>query len=101
MTKKENEDNLVEEKIEQAFKALHHEIDFASKTLNVKSSDFGNTLHSAISSLKLSLSKLENITKQLNDQNTAAISELTAFLRTTQKFIQHLQMQKSYFQLYP
>lgn len=40
MTKKENKDNLlVEEKIEHAFKALHHEIDFASKTLNVKSGD--------------------------------------------------------------
>jgi hypothetical protein len=85
MTKKENKDNLVEEKIEQAFKALHHEIDFASKTLNVKSSDFGNTLHSAISSLKLSLSKLENITKQLNDQNTAAISELTTFTLLPEK----------------
>jgi hypothetical protein len=85
MTKKENKDNLVEEKIEQAFKALHHEIDFASKTLNVKSSDFGDTLHSAISSLKLSLSKLENITKQLNDQNTAAISELTTFTLLPEK----------------
>ena len=64
---------------------MHHEIDFASKTLNVKSSDFGDTLHSAISSLKLSLSKLENITKQLNDQNTAAISELTTFTLLPEK----------------
>ena len=53
--------------------------------MNVKSSDFGNTLHSAISSLKLSLSKLENITKQLNDQNTAAISELTTFTLLPEK----------------
>ena len=83
---KEPKDNLlIEEKIEQAFKSLHHEIDFASKVLNVKSSDFANTLHDAISSLKLSLSELENINKQINDQNTAMINELTTFALLPEK----------------
>jgi hypothetical protein len=86
MTEKENKDNLlIEEKIEHAFKALHHEIDFASKALNVKSGDFADTLHAAISSLKLSLSELENINKQLNDQNTSMISELTTFALLPEK----------------
>lgn len=86
MTKKENKDNLlVEEKIEHAFKALHHEIDFASKTLNVKSSDFADTLHNIVLSLKLSVEELENINKQLNDQNVAMISELTTFTLLPEK----------------
>ena len=89
---KKNDDNLlVEEKIEQAFKALHHEIDFASKALNVKSGDFANTLHDAISSLKLSLSELENVNKQLNDQNTAMISELTTFALLPEKITYSIQ----------
>jgi len=83
---KELKDNLLfEEKIEQAFKALHHEIDFASKALNVKSGDFANTLHDAISSLKLSLSELENINKQINNQNTMMINELTTFALLPEK----------------
>ena len=86
MTEKENKDNLlIEEKIEHAFKALHHEIDFASKALNVKSGDFADTLHAAISSLKLSLSELENINKQINDQNNSMISELTKFALLPEK----------------
>ena len=86
MTKKENKDNLlVEEKIEHAFKALHHEIDFASKTLNVKSIDFADTLHNIVFSLKLSVEELENINKQLNDQNVAMISELTTFTLLPEK----------------
>ena len=91
MDKKNNDNLLVEEKIEQAFKALHHEIDFASKALNVKSGDFANTLHDAISSLKLSLSELENINKQLNDQNTAMISELTTFALLPEKITYSIQ----------
>jgi hypothetical protein len=89
---KENNDNLlVEEKIEQAFKALHHEIDFASKALNAKSADFANTLHESISSLKFSLSELENINKQLNDQNTAMISELNTFALLPEKITHSIQ----------
>ena len=91
MDKKNNDNLLVEEKIEQAFKALHHEIDFASKALNVKSGDFANTLHDAISSLKLSLSELENVNKQLNDQNTAMISELTTFALLPEKITYSIQ----------
>ena len=91
MDKKNNDNLLVEEKIEQAFKALHHEIDFASKALNVKSGDFANTLHDGISSLKLSLSELENINKQLNDQNTAMISELTTLALLPEKITYSIQ----------
>ena len=92
MSKTENKDNLlVEEKIEHAFKALHHEIDFASKMLNVKSGDFADTLHDAISSLKLSVRELEDINKQINDKNTSMISELTTFTLLPEKITHSIQ----------
>jgi len=91
MDKENNNNLLVEEKIEQAFKALHHEIDFASKALNAKSTDFANTLHESISSLKLSISELENINKQLSNQNTAMISELNTFALLPEKITHSIQ----------
>lgn len=91
MNQETNDNLIIEDKIEQAFKALHHEINFTSKVLNAQSGDFANTLHESISSLKLSLKELENINKQLNDQNTAMISELTTFALLPEKITHSIQ----------
>jgi len=70
----------------------------------VDSQDLINTINK--------LEKLEEEKRELADVTKDAYNEAKSkgydvkiikhiLLRTTQKFIQHLQMQKSYFQLYP
>jgi hypothetical protein len=76
--------------IEQAFTKLHHEINFASKVLNLNSSNFGNSLNESISSLKHSLTEMENLNKQINEQNTIMVNELTTFALLPEKITKNI-----------
>ena len=86
------QDNLLAKKeIAQAFKALHHEIDFASRALNIKSGDFANTLNNSISSLQHLLSSLESLNKQMDGQNKAMIDELNTLTILPSKIAESVQ----------
>lgn len=90
MTGEENKEILIPTQIEQALSKLHSEIDFASKMLNVKSDDYGNTLNSHITSFKSLLAKLEETLKQNKKQSEMIINEIAMLTLLPEKITSNI-----------
>ena len=90
MNEEDTKDILIAHQIEQSLKKLHNEIDFASKILNVKSDEYGDTLNSCISSFKSLLEKLEDVLEQSKSQKQMIIDEIAILTLLPEKITNNI-----------
>lgn len=79
----EHEDT--KKQITEILKQLHYEINFASKSLGIKTSEFNNNLEGTITKLSALLKQFNESGTQIQDQNTRMSEELMTFALLPEK----------------
>lgn len=85
-----NNNLTIEDQLQQALKKLHYEIDFVTKSLDIKSQNFNATLESSILEFETLLKTLENLVEQNKEQQTRISNELTTFTLLPEKITSNI-----------
>lgn len=85
-----NNNLTIEDQLQQSLKKLHYEIDFVTKSLDIKSQNFNATLQSSTLAFELLLTKFENLVEQNKEHQTIITNELTTFTLLPEKITNNM-----------